>query len=211
MTNLLSRQPPVLYRERSSGRDMTSGQTMAVADTDLGAAFERLYRERWPDVVDYARMRLAQSDAEDAAAEAFSRAWRGRRQFDPSLGTREMWLWGIVRHVVADRLRSSARGPVTGEFEPAHYAANDVAGEVARRLRLEAIVAAMETLPDVDREIIALRFGAGLTNRVIATLVDRSEGNVAVRLHRAVKTLRTLLEEDAGEIEPTARSGESDG
>ncbi len=190
---------------------MTSGQAAAVADADLGAAFEHMYRERWPEIVDYARMRLAQNEAEDAAAEAFARAWRGRRRFDPNLGTREMWLWGIVRHVVADRLRSSSKRPLTAELDRGLHAADDVAGEIARKLRLEAIVAAMEGLPEIDRDIIALRFGAGLTNRVIAALIDRSEGNVAVRLHRAVKNLRARLEEDSSDLETPERPGEDDG
>ena len=39
---------------------------------------------------------------------ALMRAWQGRAQFDPSLGTFEAWLWRIARHEAADYLASSA-------------------------------------------------------------------------------------------------------
>ena len=48
----------------------------------------------------------------------------------------------------------------------------------------------LSQLADRDRELVALKYGAGLTNRAIAGLSGLSESNVAVILHRAVQTLR---------------------
>ena len=46
------------------------------------------------------------------------------------------------------------------------------------------------TLPDRDRELLALKYGAGMTNRAIARLTGLSESNVGTIVHRAVQALR---------------------
>jgi RNA polymerase sigma factor (sigma-70 family) len=46
----------------------------------------------------------------------------------------------------------------------------------------------------VDQDIIALRFGAGHTNRSIAALLGLSEANVSQRLRRALRKMRTDLQ-----------------
>jgi len=48
----------------------------------------------------------------------------------------------------------------------------------------------LEGLTDRDRELIALKYGAGLTNRAIAQATGLSESNVGTILYRAVQTLR---------------------
>ncbi len=58
--------------------------------------------------------------------------------------------------------------------------------------RLEALLAG---LPPRERELIALKYGAGATNRAIATLTGLSESNVGTILHRTVGTLRAAWDE----------------
>ena len=45
-------------------------------------------------------------------------------------------------------------------------------------------------LPERDRELVSLKYGAGLTNRVIAKQLRLTETNVGTLLHRAVQKLR---------------------
>lgn len=45
-------------------------------------------------------------------------------------------------------------------------------------------------LEERERELVALKYGAGLTNRDIARLTGLSESNVGVILHRTVRSLR---------------------
>jgi len=54
---------------------------------------------------------------------------------------------------------------------------------------------ALAALSDLDRELVALRFGAGHTNRAIADLLGLTEANVAQRLRRALLAMRRTLEE----------------
>ena len=54
----------------------------------------------------------------------------------------------------------------------------------------ERLAALLQQLPDRDRELLAMKYGAGMTNRTIATATGLSESNVGTIVHRAVQTLR---------------------
>jgi RNA polymerase sigma factor (sigma-70 family) len=166
--------------------------TAASADLRSADAFEAFYRRRWPQLLDFARFRLVgEGEAEDAAAESFSRAWAQRDRFDARRGPPEAWLFGIARHVVQDHRRrrrpTTALEPTTGAPDKALEALEDSLGWTGLRR-------ALGELATVDQEIIALRFGAGLDHRSIAAALGQREGNVALRLHRSLRRLRQLLE-----------------
>jgi RNA polymerase sigma-70 factor (ECF subfamily) len=61
--------------------------------------------------------------------------------------------------------------------------------------RLTALLA---TLPDRDRELLSLKYGAGLTNRAIARITGLSESNVGTIVHRAVQALRAAWPQEIG-------------
>jgi RNA polymerase sigma-70 factor (ECF subfamily) len=52
------------------------------------------------------------------------------------------------------------------------------------------LAALLERLPERDRELLSLKYGADMTNRDIAAATGLSESNVGTILHRAVQTLR---------------------
>ncbi len=68
----------------------------------------------------------------------------------------------------------------------------EVVAEREDRARLAVLLA---RLPDRERELVALKYGAGLTNREIARLSGLSETNVGTILHRTVQRLREEWEE----------------
>ena len=53
----------------------------------------------------------------------------------------------------------------------------------------------LRAFPDRDREVIALKFGAGLNNREIARVTGISESNVGTLLYRAVGRLRKEMQQ----------------
>jgi RNA polymerase sigma-70 factor (ECF subfamily) len=54
----------------------------------------------------------------------------------------------------------------------------------------ERLACMLATLPERDRELMALKYGAGMTNRAIARATGLSESNIGTILHRSVQTLR---------------------
>jgi len=155
-------------------------------------AFVRLYTHHLKPVFNYVRYRLGPEEAEDATADIFARAWSRRGDYDPRKGALEAWLWAIARNMVMDRLRRRRPGQVP--LSPELEAGSDPAAIVEERQTWQQLQAALAHLPAVDQDIIALRFGAGYTNRAIAEMLELNEANVAQRLRRALRKLRVHME-----------------
>ena len=154
-------------------------------------AFTTLYQNQLDRVFNYVRYRLGSAQAEDVTADIFARAWSRRQSYDPRKGTPSTWLWAIARNLVTDRLRRRRLAEV--ELSADLPSSDDPLAEVSRQEEWEQVWGALTRLPAVDQEIIALRFGAGHTNRSIAGLLGLSEANVAQRLRRALGKVRTEL------------------
>jgi RNA polymerase sigma-70 factor (ECF subfamily) len=127
-------------------------------------------------------------DAEDVTSEAFERALRYRNSYDPSKGSPATWLVGIARRCIADRPRATGYEDAA-DHDPGH-------DHLAGRADVLAIRAAVAKLPDRDRELVALRYGADLTSRQIGELLDMQTNAVEVALHRLHGKLRSDLAED---------------
>ena len=167
-------------------------QLLRGAETGTGeewARFEVLYRSSRDDLFAYVmtllRDRVA---AEDVTALAFERAYRRRRTFDRRRGEERAWLFGIARNAALDELRRRSRlARLVVEPEAAEFEAADEDDVLLRRT---AVRDALAGLSARDRELIALKFHAGLANADIARVLGVSESNAGTMLHRAVQKLR---------------------
>ena len=128
------------------------------------------------------------ADAEDVTSATFERAIRYRDQFDPERGEPAAWLVGIARRCLSDHFAERA---IPVAEVPEAVAPGDLAADSAAGIDLHRAVG---TLSERDRELIALRYGADLTARQIARLLELRTNAVEVALHRALQTLRQTLE-----------------
>jgi len=140
----------------------------------------------------YASYRLGPGpDAEDVTSEVFERALRYRSTYDATRSEPVTWLLGIARNCIADAARSRHEAAVG---EPPDLASpDDLEERTAVRLDLAAAVG---RLAERDRELLALRYGADLTVRQIAELLDERTNTIEVALHRALVLLRGLVDDD---------------
>jgi RNA polymerase sigma-70 factor, ECF subfamily len=167
---------------------LTAPATGAPREAEL--AFDRLYRSSRDDVYAYvASLVRDRAAAEDVTATAFERAYRKRSRFDPRRGEPRAWLFGIARNAALDELRRRGRQAELAA-EPADFASTPAHESAEASERRIALVAALATLEGSERELIALKFFAGLGNAEIAAVVGISESNAGTRLHRAVTKLR---------------------
>lgn len=127
-------------------------------------------------------------DAEDITSETFVRATRYRTSYDPAKGSPATWLVGIARRCIADRPRVP---------EPTDDIDHGFVEDTSRDDVL-AVRAAVARLPERDRELVALRYGADLTARQIAEELGLQTNAVEVALHRLHAKLRAELAEDFG-------------
>jgi RNA polymerase sigma-70 factor (ECF subfamily) len=153
-------------------------------------AFDELYRTSRDDVYAYVVGLLRDRHAaEDVTALAFERAYRRRRRFDPRRGNGRAWVFGIARNAALDELRRRKR-TASLLAEPEDVAAIDPGDESDAALRRESLRTALARLDLRERELIALRFFAGLGNSEIAEVLGISTSNAGTRLNRAVNKLR---------------------
>jgi RNA polymerase sigma factor (sigma-70 family) len=158
----------------------------------LTARFDALYRETASDVFAYVMTLLRdRTAAEDVTATAFERAYRRQSGFDPKRGTQRAWVFGIARNAALDELRARKRSAalLTDPEDPASQHDNTSQDDEAA-LRRAAVAAALTQLDPRERELIALKFHAGLDNAEIAKVLNISVANAGTRLHRAVTRLR---------------------
>jgi RNA polymerase sigma-70 factor (ECF subfamily) len=154
------------------------------------ARFETLYRSSRDDVYGYVMTLLRDpAAAEDVTALAFERAYRRRRTFDRRRGEERAWLFGIARNAALDELRRRRRvAALVTEPAEVDSASDRDEGEVA--LRRTAVQTALADLPAREREIVALKFHAGLSNAELARVLGISESNAGTLLYRTMEKLR---------------------
>ena len=119
---------------------------------------------------------------------AFERAYRKHGRYDARKGSQRAWLFGIARNASLDELRRRKRTASLLTDLPDDSVA--AFGDEDAVLRQSAVRAALANLDPRERELVSLKFFAGLSNAEIAGVLGLSESNVGTRLHRAVNRLR---------------------
>ena len=156
------------------------------AARDAVRDFEALYRSCRDDVYGYvATLVRDAATAEDVVATAFERAYRRHRQYDARRGTERAWVFGIARNAALDELRRRKRHAAL-PLEPA----DESAAPAEDPTETATVRAALDTLRARDREIVALKYGAGLSNGELAGVLGVSESNAGTLAHRAMTKLR---------------------
>lgn len=139
------------------------------------------------------------ADAEEAAQDAFVKAFYALGRFRPGAELRP-WLLRIVANEARNRRRSAGRrtnlalraaaDPLSGGAAPSPEA-NLLAGEQQARL-----LAAVEGLPEEQRDVVACRYFLELTEEETASALGLRKGTVKSRLSRGLERLRRELEAD---------------
>jgi RNA polymerase sigma-70 factor (ECF subfamily) len=176
--------------------DRTVGRSEDVIEEKVTGAegtwkrFEALYRSSRDDVYAYAFTLLRdRAAAEDVTALAFERAYRRRRTFDRRRGEERAWLFGIARNAALDELRRRGRLAAL-VVDPASEAAGLGFDEEDVALRRTVVRGALATMSARERELIALKFHAGLSNADLARVLGVSESNAGTLLFRTMEKLR---------------------
>jgi RNA polymerase sigma-70 factor (ECF subfamily) len=153
--------------------------------------WDQVYAEQLPRVLNFFRYRLGHAaDAEDLTARTFEKAWRARHRYRRDVAGFSTWLLTIARNVAIDHLRARQR------HEPLELAAAVPSPEstpeqqAVQQSEAQRLGALLATLEPRQRELMAMKYGADMTNRAIALATGLSESNVGTILHRAVEMLR---------------------
>ena len=161
------------------------------------AAWESLMQQHQESVFRLAYLLLGDpDDAEDAAQEAFLRAWKYLKRFDATRPLRP-WLLSITANLARNRKRSAGRyfaalmrafrdEPATARIEEKSLQ-NMEAGELWH---------AVQNLNMAEQQIIYLRYFLDLSVNETAQALQVAEGTVKSRLSRALEKLRSIIQQD---------------
>ena len=162
------------------------------------SAFIALFDHFAPRLKGYLMQQGADAgSAEEITQDVMVTLWRKADLFDPSRSSASTWLYRIARNRRIDRLRRQRTADLDPE-EPALQPAPapDVTVEMDARLREERVRAALENLPDEQKQVVKEAFFTGLSHAEIAERTGLPLGTVKSRIRLAFGRLRQMVEAD---------------
>lgn len=182
-------RPIVLAEELRDGQE----EDAALDD----AEFVRRYEAHRLPVFRYLRSRSpTDEEAADLTAMTFERAWGARHSERANSDRYAAWLFSIARHLAIDAARRRAterRGLLRWpRSEPAPDPATLVLRDESERL----LRARLATLPELQREVLLLRFAGGLGAREIGLVVGKREEATQKLITRALGRLKEAYRDE---------------
>lgn len=157
-------------------------------ETSTFSVFTRFCKRHYPIVLRVARKRLlSEADAQDAAAETFCIAWA---HYLNGGELSMQWVYRVLRNVIGNEYQRVARSDrLIERIGCADEVVSD--GRSDRTLDMQRC---LNCLPEEEREIIRMFYWEDLSGSEIAKRLHISPENVRVRLSRARKSMRLLIE-----------------
>ena len=158
--------------------------------------FERELRDHWPRLRRFAfALSCNAADADDLVQAVAERALRSAGQWQA--GTRfDSWMFRVARNLWIDTIR--ARSRQTARFAPAEEGEHigfDPRPATEAAIDLGTAMAAMQRLPEEQREVVALILIDGLGYREAAEALGLPIGTISSRLARGRTALLAMLGE----------------
>jgi RNA polymerase sigma-70 factor (ECF subfamily) len=178
------------------GASPGDGELVRAAQAGDADAFGRLYERYFDRIYGYLAVHLGSPDeAEDAAGQVFLRALESLPRYRWTGVPVRAWLFRIAHNLVIDLRRHRTRHPVTslvdGHVDERRL--GDPTDWLAEKVTREALLAAVDGLTALQRQVILLKFGAGMSNAEAAAVLDRTEGAVKALQHAGLQSLQRRL------------------
>jgi RNA polymerase sigma-70 factor (ECF subfamily) len=160
------------------------------------AALADLYDWYMPRVYRYAVARLGNvAEAEDLTEEVFLRMLSAISSFRWREVPFSSWIFRIAHNQVATHFRRTAQrgGPASALSEDMEDWRDGPASTVEEIITRDEVRRATYQLPDAQRDVILLRFVAGMSIAETAKVLGKREGNVKALQHKGVAKLQKML------------------
>ena len=140
--------------------------------------------------------------AEEITLDVFVKVWEKADTYQPRLGRVRVWVTGMTRNRAIDILR---RQSVRLDAQSLHWAdltSQPISNEpnpeatVDLNLRKQSIRRAIAQLPEEQRNVLALAYFQGYTQREIAELCKLPLGTVKSRIRASIQKLRQMLQDE---------------
>ena len=175
---------------------MRDEDLVRAAQAGNAAAFGQLYERYFDKVYNYVSFKVGSpAEAEDIAGQVFLRALESLPVYKWTGVPFQAWLFRIAHNLLVDALRRRARRPSEplDETMPDRSAVADPEAWLAAKVAREGLLHAVERLTELQRQVISLKFAAGLKNAEVAHVLGRTEGAVKALQHAAIQSLQRQL------------------
>ena len=159
--------------------------------------WDAIFADLLPKVYRYFCYRVGEGPlAEDLTATTFEKAWMKRGRYRRDLSSFSTWVFTIARNTVTDHFRTAQE--TVPLVDTSAIVANVLSPEAAfeQREHFARLARHIGQLSEREQEILALKYGAGMSQQEIAGLTGLTASHVGVIVHRAVKQLRAMMEAD---------------
>jgi RNA polymerase sigma-70 factor (ECF subfamily) len=185
----------VTLRVEQLAPDFDEQATVEAAQLGEAEALGRLYEHYFPRVFRYVVSRLrSNEDAEDVTEEIFLRIIDNIANFEWRGLPFGAWVFRIARNEVVSHVRrQKSRGTTAQLTESIPDEGRDHTEQVEIDLTFRVVKQAIEKLPEAQRQVVSLRFVAGLSVAETAQALNKTENNVKVLQHKAIARLQQLM------------------
>jgi len=183
-----------VHEEGDLVRQAVEGDQRAFAEL-YEAYFDRIYRYVYLKIGD-------RVEAEDMTQQVFVNALRSISGYKWQGKPFSAWLFRIAHNQIVDYLRRRTRQPATLLNEPLLTGGDNPLALAEHNLDMEQVARAARHLTQAQREVVSLRFAAGLSIDEVARAMGRTQGAIKALQHSAIVALRKLLVKPDEKIEP---------
>ncbi|MBI4299070.1 MAG: sigma-70 family RNA polymerase sigma factor [Chloroflexi bacterium] len=159
------------------------------------AAFEGIYQRFFDPIYRYILFRISdQTSAEDLTQEVFLKALQSINSFRWRGFPFSSWLFRIAHNLVVDSFRHKSRERWVQLDLTEETPSPDVDQHLELKLTMEQVKRLMKNLTEAQREVISLRFAAGLSVGEVARAVGKRENAVKALQHAGIVKLRNAIQ-----------------
>lgn len=153
--------------------------------------FERLYEDHAQPLFGFLAYRTGDRGlAEEVMSEAFERALKARKRYDPGKASAKTWIYSIALNCLRDQQRRRAAETRAMDRVGAPGGIDLEDPGLSRAEDRDEVQRALAGLAPEEREVVALKFGGELSAKEMAKVLGEKETTVEGRLYRALRKLR---------------------
>lgn len=154
--------------------------------------FTQYYEQYFEPVYRYVLFRSGKHKevAFDLTSELFLKALEKFDTFDQTKADFKTWIYSIARNHLIDHYRARKEFVDIDDVEHLLVSPEKLADQLSISYDTATILYALEKLPPSQQELIQLKFLAEMSNQELAEVLNKTEGNIRVMLHRAVTLLK---------------------
>ncbi len=183
------------YTLAIESREVSLSNEDSAAETKIPkAVLARLHEEHYDRIVRYIFIRINdQGEAENLAGDVFLRALQSLPSFRGRREQMKGWLFKIAHNLVVDYVRKMSKQKHISIDEVEVPSSDNIEEVMEKESKLNRLSKALKQVTSAQREVIGLRFFAGLSSAEAGEILGKSSGAIREMQRAALATLRRLM------------------